>query len=329
MNAGAPKVFISYRREETAGHAGRLYDAIAARFGERNVFMDVELAPGVDFVEQITEAVGACDALLVVIGPRWAAPADGRSDSRLADPKDFVRLEVETALRRPDLRVIPLLVGGARMPDPDDLPESVRALARRNALELSDLRWRDDIRRLVSTVEEQLGEPRKAPADESPVAMRTARRRWPLFAGAALAVAAVAVVLALVLGDGGGNKNAGGPALIPGGHRLVAQRSLAPSPSLHYTVALSVPKESDRGPLTMSLLGARGSQPLRVVERRPLPDNYPFEKRSYLVDFRLDSHPDGSGGVGLSWFVDPRNHKTEITCSLDVSLNGISYNSCV
>ena len=72
MNVATPKVFISYRREETAGHAGRLYDAIGARFGERNVFMDVDLAPGIDFVEQITEAVGACDALLVVMGPTWA-----------------------------------------------------------------------------------------------------------------------------------------------------------------------------------------------------------------------------------------------------------------
>jgi hypothetical protein len=72
VNTAAPKVFISYRREETAGHAGRLYDAIAARFGDRNVFMDVDLAPGIDFVEQITEAVGACGVLLVVMGPTWA-----------------------------------------------------------------------------------------------------------------------------------------------------------------------------------------------------------------------------------------------------------------
>jgi len=332
MNAGAPKVFISYRREETAGHAGRLYDAIAARFGEHNVFMDVELAPGLDFVEQITEAVGACDALLVVIGPRWAAASDGGSNSRLADPKDFVRLEVETALRRPDLRVIPLLVAGARMPDPDDLPESVRALSRRNALELSDLRWRDDVRRLVSALEEQLGGPHgrlAAPTGAPPVATRISRRRW-LLVGAAAVVAAVAVVLALEL-SGGGKKGAGGSgaALIPAGHRLVARRSLAARHSLHYTVALSVPMGSAQTPLTVSLLAARGNEPLRLVERKPLPDRYPFRKGSYVNDFRLGSNADGSGNVGVSWFVEPGASKAQVVCSLDVSLDGISYNSCV
>jgi len=82
MKAAARRLFISYRREETAGHAGRLYDAVAARFGERNVFMDVDLAPGIDFVEQITEAVGACDVLLVVIGPSWATTAGEKIQSR-------------------------------------------------------------------------------------------------------------------------------------------------------------------------------------------------------------------------------------------------------
>jgi hypothetical protein len=152
-------VFISYRREETAGHAGRLYDAIAARFGDDNVFMDVDLAPGIDFVEQITDAVGVCDVLLVVIGPSWATGSAAHGRARLEDPNDFVRLEVETALRRPDVTVIPLLVAGARMPDPSELPEDLRALSRRNALELSDLRWRYDIGRLVNTLAELLEKP--------------------------------------------------------------------------------------------------------------------------------------------------------------------------
>jgi hypothetical protein len=119
-------VFISYRREETAAHTGRLFDSIAARFGERNVFLDVDMAPGIDFVERINQAVGGCDVLLAVIGPRWATLADDEGHPRLADPEDFVRLEVETALRRRDVTVIPVLVGGAHMPDPDVLPGSVR-----------------------------------------------------------------------------------------------------------------------------------------------------------------------------------------------------------
>jgi TIR domain-containing protein len=149
-----PTVFISYRREDSAGHAGRLYDALATRFGDDNVFMDVELAPGIDFVERITTVVGACRSLLVVIGPDWAAAPPGGGASRLEDPGDFVRLEVETALARDDLTVIPLLVAGARMPRPEQLPPSLRALTRRNALELSDLRWRYDVGRLEEALDE-------------------------------------------------------------------------------------------------------------------------------------------------------------------------------
>jgi hypothetical protein len=300
VNVATPKVFISYRREETAGHAGRLYDAIGARFGERNVFMDVDLAPGIDFVEQITEAVGACDALLVVMGPTWATTLDDRGHARLADPKDFVRLELETALRRPDVRVIPLLVAGARMPDPDDLPESVRTLARRNALGLSDLRWRDDVRRLVSTLDELREGPRglaETAAGDPPAATRPARRRWLLLAGA---------------------------ALIPAGHRLVAERSLTARHSLRYTLALSVPRQAAVAPLTMSLLGAQGREPLRLVERKPLPDRYRFAKHSYVIEFTLDSNDDGSGGVGLSWLVVAGDNSTQVICSFTVSLGGIS-----
>jgi TIR domain len=153
--AQTPSVFISYRREGTAMHAGRLYDATAARFGEHNVFMDLEMAPGVDFVERITAAVGSCRALLVVIGPQWM----GAGGSRIADPADFVRLEVETALRAADVTVIPVLVEGACMPAPEQLPAELRPLARRNAIELSDLRWRYDCQRLMTALDELLNEP--------------------------------------------------------------------------------------------------------------------------------------------------------------------------
>ena len=154
--ADAPKVFISYRRRDTAGHAGRVYDAMASEFDERNVFMDVDMPPGVDFVDRITQAVGACHVLLVVMGPRWATLLDEEGNVRLEEAEDFVRLEVETALRRPDVTVIPLLVAGAQMPEPERLPEGLRPLVRRNALELSDMRWRFDIQRLVATLRELL-----------------------------------------------------------------------------------------------------------------------------------------------------------------------------
>jgi hypothetical protein len=128
------------------------------RFGENNVFMDVDMAPGVDFVDRITEAVATCHVLIVVMGPNWATVKDENGRPRLADPEDFVRLEVEAALRRPEVTPIPVLVAGAKMPDREQLPQEIRAIARRNALELSDLRWRQDVGRLIGTLDELLAE---------------------------------------------------------------------------------------------------------------------------------------------------------------------------
>jgi hypothetical protein len=177
---GPPKVFISYRREETAGHAGRIYDAMSGHFGDGNVFMDVDIAPGVDFVKQITDYVGACHVLLVVMGPRWATISNGGPGPRIAQPGDFVRLEVENALRRPDVTVIPVLVGGARMPDAAALPRELEPLSRRNAIELSDSRWRYDVDRLLMTLDALLKDtsvvrpvvpqPRPQPQPQDPAA---------------------------------------------------------------------------------------------------------------------------------------------------------------
>src|SRR3569832_773383 len=97
---GAPPFTPHHRREETAGHAGRLYDVMSSQFGDANGFMDVDLAPGVDFVNQITEAVGSCHVLLVIMGPPWATlRSPCAAVPRIVDPDDFVRLEVETGLR--------------------------------------------------------------------------------------------------------------------------------------------------------------------------------------------------------------------------------------
>jgi hypothetical protein len=126
------------------------------RFGERNVFMDVDLAPGVDFVERITEVVSACQVLIVVMGPNWATVEDEDGDVRISDPDDFVRLEVETALRRPEVTPIPVLVAEARMPKREALPPELQPLARRNALEMSNARWGYDVDRLNDTLDELL-----------------------------------------------------------------------------------------------------------------------------------------------------------------------------
>jgi hypothetical protein len=143
-------VFISYRREEAAGHAGRLRDSLCARYGDDHVFMDLEMAPGIDFVDELDRELGRCDVLLVVIGRAWCTVRDAHDRLRLEDPHDFVRREIETALARPDVLVVPVLVQGATMPSSEQLPETLRLLARRNAVDLSDVRWSFDVDRLAS-----------------------------------------------------------------------------------------------------------------------------------------------------------------------------------
>src|SRR4051812_49214807 len=139
-----PAVFISYRRQDSAGHAGRLSDQLKAGLGSNRVFMDVDgIAAGQDFVEAIEQAVGSCDALLAVIGPEWLASVDAEGNRRLDDPTDFVRLEISAALRR-NVRVIPVLVGGASMPPKEALPPDIELLGRRQAVDLRDSRWSAD-----------------------------------------------------------------------------------------------------------------------------------------------------------------------------------------
>lgn len=153
-------IFISYRREDAAGHAGRLFDRLNEHFGKDLVFMDVTgIEPGVDFVTEIENAVGACKVLLAVIGRDWATCTGHDGQRRLNGPNDFIRLEVSSALKR-DVRVIPILVEGAMMPSQEMLPADLKRLARRNALELRDTRWNADVQDLVSKLERIMGPPK-------------------------------------------------------------------------------------------------------------------------------------------------------------------------
>src|SRR5215471_6711520 len=154
--AGDGGIFVSYRRQESSGIAGRLYDRLADRFGDGQIFMDVDkIALGVDFTQVIARAVSSCAVLLAVIGPRWLTTTDERGRRRLDDPDDIVRLEIQTALER-DVLVIPILVEGAVMPGRDDLPESLAGLARRNALLIRHESFRYDAGRLVAAIERVL-----------------------------------------------------------------------------------------------------------------------------------------------------------------------------
>jgi hypothetical protein len=197
MKAPAPMagVFISYRREDSPGHAGRVFDRVRARFGAA-VFMDVTaIDAGADFVDAIEQAVGTCDVLLAIIGPQWVGAADGAGGRRLEHPNDFIRLEIASALKR-NVRVVPVLVDGARLPTAGDLPDDLQPLLRRNAVELRDARWDADIEQLIASLE------RMVKAGEEPLRLE-ASARGPVRTFVALAVVAVSVVAAVVFGPRG------------------------------------------------------------------------------------------------------------------------------
>ena len=152
------QIFISYRREDSGGYTRAIYDQLVQRFSKARVFMDVDaIEPGLAFDEVIDQAVGHCEVLLVMIGKRWM---DSRGDAgpRLNDPKDLVRVEIAAALSR-NIRVIPILLDGAIMPSATALPEPLRGLAKRNAIDISNTRFDSDLERLVEAVGKALGQP--------------------------------------------------------------------------------------------------------------------------------------------------------------------------
>ena len=152
------RIFISYRREETAYPAGWLFDRLSSHFGRDQIFKDVNsIELGDDFVEVITSAVGSCEVLLALIGKRWLAITDPDGQRRLDSPDDFVRLEIEAALTR-NVRIIPILVDGARMPPGSELPASLAKLVRREALELSPNRFDSDTQRLLNVLDRTVAE---------------------------------------------------------------------------------------------------------------------------------------------------------------------------
>ncbi|HWE15922.1 MAG TPA: toll/interleukin-1 receptor domain-containing protein [Hyphomicrobiaceae bacterium] len=148
----AGSIFVSYRREDSQHAAGRLVDRLTQSFGKDRIFMDVDaIEPGLDFVEVIGEKVASCDVLLALIGPRWLEASEQGGRPRLDNPSDFVRLEIEAALRR-SIRVIPVLLDGASPLEEDSLPHSLKALARRQAVRITHERFAADAAGLVQSL---------------------------------------------------------------------------------------------------------------------------------------------------------------------------------
>ena len=192
------QIFLSYRRGDVGGYAGRLTDALRQRLGAKSVFQDVTaIAPGQDYTAAIDRALDGCDAVLVVIGPGWLAATTPRGTPRLFEADDYVRLELSRALHR-NIPVIPLLVGGARLPAATELPDDLQGLVHRQAVVLHDETWHQDLEGLLRSLRGQPAVPTRP------------GRRWLLPAGMAAALIALVGVGAVAgwwgpgSGDGSG-----------------------------------------------------------------------------------------------------------------------------
>lgn len=181
MAAEAPfEIFLSYRRDDSSGYAGRLHDALQAKYGEAQVFMDVAtIEPGLDFLDAIDRAIQKCDVFVPIIGRRWADIEDARGRRRLDSPTDPVRLETEAALARPGLRIIPVLVDAASMPSVEELPDSLARLSTRTAHELSHSRWRYDVDQLTILLDKIRGQIHASVSEQRPpTGARYKRATW-------------------------------------------------------------------------------------------------------------------------------------------------------
>src|SRR5262252_9918975 len=156
----AGKIFINYRRDDSMSTAGRLHDRLAQTFGRKNLFMDVDHIPaGVDFVDFLRSQVAACDVFLATIGPNWLDAKDDSGRRRFDNSDDFVAIEIAAALAR-NIRVIPVLVDGARTPKADKLPDSIKPLVRRNAVEVRNAQFGRDAEALIERIREALSDKR-------------------------------------------------------------------------------------------------------------------------------------------------------------------------
>jgi TIR domain len=171
-----PRIFISYRRSDSAAASGRIYDRLCQAFGEGSIFKDVDdIPPGANYRAILEHEVALCDVLLVIIGQRWLNASDPQGRRRLDHPDDFVRIEIETGLKRANVLVIPVLVDEAVMPTPEELPDALRDLHYRNAAPVrNDPDFNRDITRLISTIQEHypstvVAPPGSIPPGVSPV----------------------------------------------------------------------------------------------------------------------------------------------------------------
>jgi hypothetical protein len=191
-------IMVSYRRADAQDMAGRIADYLISKYGENSVFFDVNSIPtGVNYHNRIEKAIIGSDVMVAVIGQHWIGQNPDGKTSRLHDPGDPVRVEVEAAMKH-NKPILPLLVNGATMPEESDLPDSLRELHSYNGARIdSGQDFRLHMRRLVDSITEIVGQ---APDQPSPPPMPTPAlsrlgRPWTYGAGALVLVAVLGVVL--------------------------------------------------------------------------------------------------------------------------------------
>ena len=256
-------IFISYRRDDTEGYAGRLFQDLCERFGKDSVFMDVAgIEPGRDFRRVIEQQVASCGVLLAVIGKAWLSVADERGKQRLNDPHDFVRLETASALKR-DIPVIPVLVQQAEMPRAEQLPDDLKDLAFRNSVELTHARWDSDVELLIAALRRYVDPsgPTSAPSPSPHTAPPAGRpRSWVIVPLATITLGAIGyAVWNRPTPEGDDTKDTAAPAT-----RLAA--ASAPGSAVAAIAPAPAPLVAPAPPP----LVARASEPLAAPAPSPL-----------------------------------------------------------
>jgi len=202
-----PGIFISYRRKDTSGHAGHLAADLIDRFGRSSVFMDVDSIPvGEEYANPIQHALDSCQVALILIGDDWLA-STGSGGRRIDEADDWVRNEVASALARSDVRVIPVLVEGASMPDSAELPADISKVSKIEACDLSNRRWRYDVEQLCESV--------KGGGPGRPTTSVVKRAPTWAKAGAAAVLAAVVVAGVLLVTGGGSSPSCANEVITP------------------------------------------------------------------------------------------------------------------
>jgi len=246
------RIFICYRRDDASGHAGRLRDALSARFGAHEIFRDLDtIGPGDDFVRAMSAGIDSCAVFLAVIGRRWLTAESPGSPRRLDDPDDHVRNELARALAR-QCRVIPVLVQGAAMPRAGDLPEPLKGLTARNAIALDDEGWDSAVERLAAAIRREL-----------PGAAVTAPPRSAPYVGRRYAVAALVaavVIAAVVFLTRGRSRDASGPPNGPGADAQLPAAAGTVAPASKATATSGPATGATAGQQTAVTLPAGGRQ---------------------------------------------------------------------